>query len=347
MFYILCHRDAPEMVPASKPMTEGMTCLTDLPIKKTHYGPPRTCPVDGTVFEPTSRNHRFCSPACAEWGAETAELNRKERRKAASIEKSTGGGGRRVVAAKAVAIHEAVQPMLDEGVPISEAIARLPKELQWTGNMGAPHFKFTPERENVFLRNLASRECAGQIPKAAFKTDGTRSTAAAWQRRGEDKQGRNPEFNARYLAALKEGEAWLMESAVELAIEGEDVYGASQGTRIHLGKKKDAKLLAALLRMTNTRFAKANQGGAVAVNIQAGAQVNPEDPSNPSFSFHLNEARRLGLSDRKELERLVGIIFSNRMKETVTLDLAPYTEDVPAISHQPNSNIEDMEDEDD
>ena len=266
----------------------------------------------GDWFITKARNHQYCTPAC-----------RIEANEARTGQKA--GGGRPDQTKKELRRAASIVAMEAAGVELSEAVKRLPKELQYTSQRGLPHAAPLTEddpRCDRFLMAFAQR---GDVSDAAQQADGRPGTGRAFRNLFEKSKLLNSDFHKRWQEALDSWGAIVHQAVVDEAVIGREVFAASMGTAVSLGRQRDGKLLAQLKRQTDKEFQKANSaaGASVTVNVNAGANPNPDDPQNPSFTFWLKETFFLSDDDRAYLSRIAKRILSMRAEEDVEIDLTP------------------------
>lgn len=289
---------------------------------------------------------------CSDEHRDLLAAQRAEERKAKTGQKS--GGGRRAQTEKEWKIAEALKAMEDNGVEISDAVKRLPPELQYTSQRGLPHA--APLRPGD-PRIMRFKEVARKAPrfswkKAADLVDDRPNTARYFEKYYE-KCVKGLVDDIDFVETVDDAMARTFETyddaAYEEAVIGVERFGVSMGERVSLGKVRDTKLLAQLLKVTNKEFARANAAGgsSVTVNVQNGAATpNPDDPNNPTFHFTYYETLALGDDDRAALSRIATRIISARKKEPVMIDLEPdaKTKQLMLEAREIAEDVEDLND---
>lgn len=292
-------------------MTETPTTKNDL-LRSTRL-PERDiqCPC-GDWFRSSAPNATYHTPEC-----------RQLYGKAKSGQKS--GDGRRAQTEKELKRATSLAAMEAAGIEISDAVKRLPPELQYTAQRGLPHAAPLTEDDLRVERFLAAFATNGDVSQSAQIADGRPGTGRAFRNLFEKSKLLNSEFSKRWQEALDAWGAVVNQAVIEEAVVGREVFAASMGNVVSLGRMRDTKLLAQLKRQTDKEFAKANSaaGSNVTVNVSAGANANPEDPDNPSFTFWLRETYRLSDADRAHLSRIAKLILGARTGGDVVIDLTP------------------------
>ncbi|WP_373503133.1 hypothetical protein [Aestuariivirga sp.] len=269
-------------------------------------------------FETDLPRKPYCSPEHAKRGAAKKAEKRKKRNRS--------GAGRPARTEKLRKQAEFIAAEVANGVKPSVAMARLPKELQDTLQAGLSHAKPLTEddpRVDRFLPFLAER---GNYHDAAEATDGRKGTGRLFKNLYDKSKLLGSTFHMRWDDAMGEFGAMANRAYVEEAITGKLVPIVSMGQVIAHQHVRDTKLLAMAKRATDKHFAAANSAASntnVQVNVNSGANQNPDDPSNPSFTFWLKETYFLSDSDRTHLSRIAKQILSSRAKQEVVIDLTP------------------------
>lgn len=274
----------------------------------------KKCVVCGKPFETDAPNGQTCRDICRD---ELADRRAAER-KAKTGQKS--GAGRPAVTAKLKARAIAIQEMEAAGIEPSEAVKRLPKELQLTAQAGIPHLKMTPERRQAYLGHL---RMLGHAEAAAKATDGMDATGRVFRALAL----KDPQFAAEVRDALNAYGAMVHATAHKIAIEGILEPVVSMGEVIAHKRVYAEKTLQMLLKKHDAEMRAANAGaGGATVNVQinTGMQQGPQDVE-PVATVTLSEVWRLPENLRDDFARVYEAVLQmrNQNNQPVKIDLTP------------------------